>query len=198
MKRALASIIFLFIYTPSFSQLRGSNLSLILGYPIPVGHNFVNKDSGNGFTGIADIGLDYTVLKANQFNVGILMNASFLKFKPLDISLNNLSPKVKIGYIVQLKKIVIQPQLAIGYSYFRFTGPVINGSLFNESVGGISAKASTKVILNNERKINYYLSLAYELNRIGKLTTDTPDTNYNRYIQFVTPGAGILWKFGRI
>lgn len=195
MKRALAFAVLLFIYTQSFSQFKGSDLSLTLGYPIPVGNNFVNKGSGNGYTGIIDFGLDYTIFKANKLDVGILMNTSFLNFKPTNVSLNILSPKVKIGYTIQLKKIDIQPQLAIGYAHFSLKG---SGYNYEENADALACKASTKVILKSERKINYYLSLAYEFNKLGELTTDAPDTNYNRHIQFITPGIGILWKFSRI
>jgi hypothetical protein len=120
MKRIFAFAILLFTYTQSFSQFVDSDLSLTLGYPIPVGHNFINKGADVGYTGIADIGLDYTVFKASKIDVGILMNTSFLKFKPGDVSLNILSPKVKVGYTIKLKKIDIKPQLAIGYAHFSF------------------------------------------------------------------------------
>jgi len=195
MKRALAFAILLFTYTQSFSQFAGSNLSLTLGYPVPVGHNFINKGADIGYTGIADIGLDYTIFKVNKIDVGILMNTSFLKFKPADVSLNILSPKVKVGYTIQLKKIDIQPQLAIGYAHFSFDGSEYN---YKENSGGLAAKASTKVILKSNKKINYYLSLAYEFNKIGELTPDASGTNFNRNIQFITPGVGILWKFSQI
>jgi hypothetical protein len=197
MKRYFAFVvILLFTYTQSFSQFKSSDLSLTLGYPIPVGNNFVNK-GGNGYTGIIDFGLDYTIFKANRLDVGILMNTSFLHFKATDVALNILSPKIKVGYTIQLKIVDIQPQIAIGYSHFSFKGPaVFNGSVYNESARGISAKASTKVILKSEKKVNYYVSLAYEFNKLGELTTEAANTDFNRHIQFISPGVGILWKFG--
>ncbi|QRR00166.1 hypothetical protein [Dyadobacter sandarakinus] len=195
MKRAFLFAILLLTCTQSFAQFKGSDFSLNLGYPIPVGSNFVNEGFSVGYKGIADIGLDYTIFKASKVDVGMLINSSFLKFTPADVLLNVISPKVKLGYTMQLRKIVIQPQLALGYVHFGFKGSKYN---YKESVDGLAARVSAKAILKSARKINYYLSLAYEMNRIGKLRPEVPSTSYDRNIQFVIPGVGILWNFGRL
>jgi hypothetical protein len=195
MKRLSLLIVFLFTFSETFSQFKDSDLSLTLGYPVPVGYNFVNKGAGNGYTGIADIGLDYTLFKANRLDAGFLMNASFLTFRLTHVSLTSLSPKVKIGYTIKLKKIDIQPQLAAGYTHFSFDGPEYT---HKEGIGGPAFKASTKIILKSEKKINYFASLAYEFSKMGLSTPAIPDIKFNRNIQLITPGIGVLWKFSRI
>lgn len=198
MKKICSLFILLIVARQAFSQFKTSDLSVSLSYPMPTGNNFVNQPYGDaeGYKGIIDVGADYTILKAGDLDFGLLLNASFLQYHPADLSLAGFSPKAKIGYTIGLKKLAVQPQLALGYVNFRFSGRNPDGSVFDEHVGGISGKASTKLIFNAKNRLSPFFLVGYEFDRIGKLTPQSRNVSYNRNLQFFTLGAGARWNWG--
>ncbi|ACT96621.1 hypothetical protein [Dyadobacter fermentans] len=199
MKKCFAFAVLFLISQHAFSQFNGSGLSVSVSYPMPVGNNFINKPygGGEGYKGIIDVGIDYTVYRVANWDFGLLFNAAFFQYEPLDLSLNTISPKAKIGYTINLKHIALQPQIGIGYTNLRFTGPVIYGSTLNERADGIAGRASAKLIFLPGKSFSPYFVAGYEMNRIGKLTPETTNTSFNRNIQLLALGAGLSWNFGR-
>ena len=60
---------------------------------------------------------------------------------------------------------------------------------------GLSFKGSIKIIIRNSNKLNWYFQLAYEFTRLEKSKYGEIDSNYNRNIQILFPGLGLLYKF---
>lgn len=172
-----------------FAQFNSDNISFEVRYPIPIGHNFINKGADKGYTGLIDFGIDYTVYKVQKLNVGVLLHASFFKFKPSDVNLRTIAPKLKADYEINLSKVSIVPQVAVGYSSFHFSGA------YKKNSGGPAVKAATKIVFNRDKQMNWYFLIAYEFTKLKKLEDFVEDTSFNKNIQTLYPGVGITWNF---
>lgn len=206
MKKLLTSSILLLLAISLWAQMNES-ISIKLGYPIPVGNNFLNGSEPNlKYKGIADIGIDYSFYRTNNLEVGILFNAMFLRLDMTDVNLMMLTPKLKMDYNINLKHVTIKPQLNVGYSHWQirqddyliYPGEgeeymVIEGS--NENYNGFSAGLASKVILNTNRRLNWYLEVGYEFSRLEKPSNDIVNNSYNRNLGMVYPRIGVIWNF---
>lgn len=172
-----------------FAQFNSDNISFEVRYPIPIGHNFIHKGADKGYTGLIDFGIDYTVYKVQKLNVGVLLNASFFRFKPGDVNLRTIAPKLKADYEISLSNVSIVPQVAVGYSSFHFS------EAYKKNSSGPAVKAATKIVFNKDKQINWYLLIAYEFTKLNKLEDFVEDTSFNKNIQTLYPGVGITWNF---
>jgi len=202
-------LIVLFILIPAstlFSQINREKIGIDVRYPIPIGDNFLNNNSRGGYLGLVDIGIDYNLIKINNFGIGVLINSSVLRFSKNDVTLIILSPKIKVDYKININKISIIPNIAIGYSNWQFrssakTFAVENGIPVQidqaaEFLNGITFKGATKVLLNSNSRLNWYFQFAYEFTRLEKLDNGI-DSNYNRNMHILYPGVGVVWKFNK-
>lgn len=204
--RTLALGLLLFSSTSLFSQLFSQNLSFEVRYPITIGDNFLNNQSGgNAYSGIINLGLDYNVIDKNGLGFGIAFNSSFLKLDQNNVNLTVLSPKLKIEYEVNLNKLIIIPQLAAGYSNWRYTandftyydeqGNLHTDGSFKENNHGLTLQGGTKVMWNTGTALNYYLSFYYEYTEVSMKNRDVLDIDYNKKLQLLYPGVGVNWRF---
>ena len=202
-------LIVLFILIPAstlFSQINREEIGIDVRYPIPIGDNFLNNNSRGGYLGLVDIGIDYNLIKINNFGIGVLINSSVLRFSKNDVTLIILSPKIKVDYKININRISIIPNIAIGYSNWQFrssakTFAVENGIPVQidqaaEFLNGITLKGGTKVVLNSNSRLNWYFQFAYEFTRLEKLDNGI-DSNYNRNMHILYPGVGVVWKFNK-
>ena len=206
MKRLLFVLIILIPMNSLFSQINREELAIDVRYPIPIGDNFLNNNSRGGYLGLVDIGIDYNLLKLNNFGIGFLINSTVLSFSKNDVTLIILSPKIKVDYKININKISIIPNIAIGYSNWQFrssakTFAVENGIPVQidqaaEFLNGITFKGATKVLLNSNSRLNWYFQFAYEFTRLEKLDNGI-DSNYNRNMHILYPGVGVVWKFNK-
>lgn len=189
MKKLVLVFLLLIQSAQVFAQFNSDNISFEVRYPIPIGHNFINKGADKGYTGLIDFGIDYTVYKVQKLNVGVLLHASFFKFKPGDVNLRTIAPKLKADYEINLSKVSIVPQVAVGYSSFHFSGA------YKKNSGGPAVKAATKIVFNRDKQMNWYFLIAYEFTKLKKLEDFVEDTSFNKNIQTLYPGVGITWNF---
>ncbi len=204
MKQIVYTLIFWLNTTFAFSQFQ-NEIEATIRYPIPVGDNFINKGGGKGYTGFFDIELGYNPFKFGEFNVGVTVNSSWLKLSVTDLSLTILSPKIKLAYTSKFDKIWIIPTFGIGYSYLEFKtgelivhdelGNLVNLGKFKESQNGISFMLGTKVVFNTGNKLKWYASCAYEFTRLEKPNSPTVNSSFNRNLQMLYPGVGLMWSF---
>jgi len=206
MKRLLFVLIILIPMNSLFSQINREEIAIDVRYPIPIGDNFLNNNSRGGYLGLVDIGIDYNLLKLNNFGIGFLINSTVLSFSKDDVTLIILSPKIKVDYKININKISIIPNIAIGYSNWQFrssakTFAVENGIPVQidqaaEFLNGITLKGGTKVVLNSTSRLNWYFQFAYEFTRLEKPDNGI-DSNYNRNMHILYPGIGVVWKFNK-
>jgi len=189
-----------------FSQINREEIAIDVRYPIPIGDNFITKNMQGRYIGLVDIGIDYNLIKLNNFGIGILINSSVLSFSKNDVTLIILSPKIKVDYKININRISIIPNIAIGYSNWQFRSPakilgVENGipvqseKTVNYS-NGITFKGATKVLLNSNRQLNWYFQFTYEFTRLEKPDNGI-DSKYNRNMHILYPGIGVVWKFNK-
>lgn len=181
------------------------SISIKFGYPIPVGHSFLNsKKSEFKYKGVADIGIDYSFYRMKNFEIGLLFNAMFLNLDISNVRLMMLSPKLKIDYILNMNIVEIKPQVSFGYSNWRIRQPDYQVGEGNEEMtiegiktnyDGLSVMLATKISLNTEKRINWFLEFAYELTRLEKPNENIVDNSYNRNLQLIYPRAGLIWNF---
>ena len=206
MKRLLFVLIILIPMNSLFSQINREEIAIDVRYPIPIGDNFLNNNSRGGYLGLVDIGIDYNLLKLNNFGIGFLINSTVLSFSKDDVTLIILSPKIKVDYKININKISIIPNIAIGYSNWQFrssakTFAVENGIPVQidqaaEFLNGITLKGGTKVVLNSTSRLNWYFQFTYEFTRLEKPDNGI-DSNYNRNMHILYPGIGVVWKFNK-
>lgn len=204
-KLMLIGLIHLLCVT-SYSQFITKSISFELRYPFPVGDNFINKGLDNGYLGLIDLGVDYNLFKNNGLGLGVTLNSSLLRLNVTDVTLLIISPKIKVEYEIDLNKILIIPQIGIGYSNWRFRAPDVTLiDEFGNPVGmgksrddqnGLTLEAATKLVINNDRKLKWYFNLSYEFTKLEKPEYDSGDTKFNRNIQLLYPGIGVIWNFG--
>lgn len=188
------------------AQLNTKDISFELRYPSPIGDNFINKGFGDGYSGLIDIGLDYTILKRKALGVGLLFNSSILRLSKTDVTLFILSPKIKIDYKIDLNWVSIIPQMAVGYSNWRFRAPempytdefgdITQGVTYKKNENGLTTKGAVKLVINNDKKIKWYFNLSYEFTKVEKTKHERGNIKFNRNIQMIYPGVGIIWNFG--
>jgi hypothetical protein len=189
-----------------FSQGINDNISLELRYPFPLGDNFLNnKIVDKGYYGLIDIGLDYSLFRIKNFGIGILVNTSIYKLDISNLTLMVFSPKMKFEYNINFGKFTLIPQLAVGYSNWRFRAPTSSitdesGNVFyikkiENNENGLSFKGSSKLVFDSSRKMAFYIQVAYEFTRLEKPTMPAVDSKYNRNLKIIYPVVGMLWKF---
>ncbi len=187
----------------SHAQMNTRKIAFELRYPIPMGDNYLNKGWGSGYSGIIDIGVDYNVIKKNGWGVGVLFNSSILKLSKTNVTLYILSPKFKVDYELKMNKFSIIPQIAVGYSNWRFRAPEmtvydefgdpLESEKYKENRNGLTIKGATKFVLNNSNRLHWYLQIAYEFTKLD----DSSNLKYNRNMSLLYPGVGVIWNFNK-
>lgn len=208
MKRTIIISLILTITISAFAQINTKDISFEFRYPIPIGDNFINKGFNLGYIGIIDLGVDYNIIKSNGLGVGLLLNTSVLKLYKTDITLAVISPKIKVEYEIDLNNVFIIPQIGVGYSNWRFIVPIdffidendishpTYGYKHTSSENGFTLKGGTKILINNDKRVKWYINLAYEFTRLEKPTNGAENNSFNRNIQLFYPGIGLTWDFG--
>jgi hypothetical protein len=174
----------------TYSQLNTENISFELRYPVPIGDNFINKGFDNGYLGIIDFGVDYNIIKTKGFGIGLLLNTSVLRLYEIDLS-----------------KIIIIPQIGVGYSNWRFRAPAmtftdefgnpVQGEEYKLNENGLTLRGGSKIVLNTDSKVKWYINFTYEFTKLEKPDEPAEDTKHNRNIQIIYPGVGLTWNFGK-
>jgi hypothetical protein len=207
MKKAFAIMIILIQMNNLFSQINKDDLAFELRYPIPMGDNFLNKGFGDGYSGIDDLGVDFNLLKINKLGVEILLNTSFLRLPESDMNLIILNPKIKIDYKINFNNISVVPNVAVGYSNWQLRATVLTHESpidpvqkeeIKEYYGGISYRGATKIVWNNNKRLNWYIQLAYEFTKLEESENSGADSEYNRNVHILYPGNGLIWKFNKV
>lgn len=199
---------FILLYSiPSYAQSNRHAIALELSYPMTSGDNFINHANDRGYSGLISVGVDYNLIRINGLGIGILFNSSMLKLPETDLKLTAHSPKLKIEYEIDLNKISIIPQVGIGYSSWRFRAPEkvwvdefgdkYLQPKFKKNDKGLTVRGSSKIVLNNRRSLKWYLNIAYEFTKLEKPKDGSIDNSYNRNIQILYPGIGVIWNFGK-
>lgn len=188
---------------PTYSQVNNENISFDIRYPVPIGNNFINKGFGKGYHGLVDLGIGYNFIKFKNLNVGIQFNTSFLNLSQTDVHLNILSPKINLEHSLRFNKLKIINQVGIGYSNWSFKEndvvaidhPSAIPYLANnkQNTHGYSIKAGSKIVVTSNKIINWYLQLSYEFTKLQK--SELINSSYNRNIQMLYPGIGVIWSF---
>ena len=206
LRRTLVFGLLLYTSTSIYAQLFSDNLSLEVRYPIPAGDNFLANAFGNNhYNGIIDLGVDYNVIDKNGLGFGVAFNSSFLKLDENNINLTVLSPKLKIEYEIDLNKVIIIPQLAAGYSNWRYVsndftyydeqGNLHTDGSYKESNNGLTLQGGTKIMWNTGKALNYYVSFYYEYTELSMKGRNVLDIDYNKKLQLLYPGLGVNWRF---
>ena len=67
-----------------------------------------------------------------------------------------------------------------------------------ETQHGVSIKVATKIIFEKNKRINIFFVMGYELYRLQELADAPPSfDSYNRNIQLIYPGIGVILKLGK-
>ena len=202
-KKYVILICFLLQTTFLFSQESKNNLFLEVRYPKTFGD--INKGfaGSNKYIGLIDLGLDYKFFEINNWGVGINLNTSFLKLSETSTHLTILSPKLTMDYALPIDNKVFITQFGIGYANWRLrdseliTGQIGNPSQneeFKQNENGLAIKVATKLVLNNNKKINWYLQLAYELTKLKNADDLSNGYIFDGNMQVLYPGFGIVWN----
>lgn len=207
MKKITIIALILIITISSYSQINAENISFELRYPVPLGNNFIHEGYDNGYLGLIDFGVDYNIIKTNGLGIGVLLNSSVLRLSETDLTLLILSPKIKVEYEINLGRISIIPQFGIGYSNWRFRAPAmdytdgsgnpVQGEELKQNENGLTLKGATKIVLNNYKRINWYINFAYEFTKLEKPEEPAENNKYTRNIHMLYPGIGMIWNFGK-
>lgn len=205
MKKLFFAVIIILQSSIVFSQSFNEDISIDLRYPIPVGDNFLSKGFGNGYMGVVDAGIDYSIFRISNIKIGILLNSSFLKPIDLDMRLMILSSKIKVDYTLSIHRLTIIPQFAIGYSNWRFRIPDIiftdeNGNVlskqdYKQNANGLTYKCATKFSFKVSERIDLYAQVAYEYTRLEKPDNEMFYLKSDRSLQIIYPGVGVVYKF---
>jgi hypothetical protein len=204
MRKLIFAGLILFHSIWAYSQISNERISIELRYPLPLGHNFIHKA---GYVGLFDIGVGYSLIKSNGLSLGVVLSSSALRFDLTDLNLFVISPKFKAEYEIILNKLTIIPQIGIGYSNWRFRAP---GIMYTDEMGnqvqdenfkinynGLTAKAATRILINNDKNLKWYFNMAYEFTRLERPENLISNFAYNQNIQLFYPGIGVAWIFGR-
>ncbi|MFH0895810.1 MAG: hypothetical protein V2A54_15350 [Bacteroidota bacterium] len=206
MKKGVLFLFILVYSTASYSQFFNKDkISFDLRYPVPVGNNFINKAFIIGYTGLFDLGVDYTMHNLKNLGFGLVYNSSLFRLSESKLSLVTICPRFKFDYTLNFGKISLIPNVALGYSVWYFWGPSytvrdINGNEYtfektSETLKGISVRTGLKTVLENKKRLSWYVQFSYEYTYFDETTNNIADCVYNRKISLLLPGVGVIWKF---
>jgi hypothetical protein len=192
--RRLTVIGLLALYsTFAISQESKSNLMLDVSYPIPIGYNYINY---NEYLGFGDLGLSYSIQAFNkmQFVLGLsssYYNLAIPDFNYSDARMTTISPKIGLNYLINLGKQTLITQGTCGYTTLIVKIPATNqDSGYNLIRHGFSYKGGMKFSFLSINKLTLYIEMLYEFTRLSK--SERSDIPYNRNIQILYPGVGIM------
>lgn len=199
MRKRLIVIWILFLSVTAFAQNRTNNIKFELKYPKVVGDNFITN-----YRQFFDLGVGYDFLSKDKINIGIILNTTYLKNGPSAIDLFVVSPKLMLDYEIHFNKLKLLPQVGFGYSSWIFRSnkiheineygdPTGNYTSFKENENGITFRTGVTLLKETTKRVNVYFLMAYEFTRLMKLDNGG-GSSYNRNIQIVYPGIGIVWK----
>ena len=174
-----------------YSQFFENAVTFEVRYPVPVGDNFMNNTllGGSGYVGIIDAGVEYHIFKKSGWGIGIAYNTSLLQLSEADLTAISFIPKLVVDYNLALGNLSLVPQAGFGYSYWRYKG--YDDNIITDN--GMTFEGSLKFVFRNEKRINWFLQFAYEFTRLEK-PENVEDTDFNRNIQLIYPGLGVVWR----
>lgn len=203
MKKLFITGVFLFLSVSTFAQGRLSKVSVGLSKPVPTGDNFINKNTGGGYNGLIDIGIGYNFLQKENWGVGILLNGVFLNLSEINEDVMVLSPKLRFEYIYTRNKISFAPEIAFGFSNWRFRTRDAEFTLdeprtlekYNHL--GITVRGGARLIYDTHDSYSLFLQFYYEFTRLEEKFGGELDSDFRRNIEMMYPGVGITWYFKR-
>lgn len=75
-------------------------------------------------------------------------------------------------------------------------GEITQGVTYKKNENGLTTKTAVKLVVNNDKKIKWYFNLSYEFTKLEKSKHEEDNIKFNRNIQMIYPGVGIIWNFG--
>src|SRR5512133_2571328 len=204
MKRDVVLLTMMVIALSGFAQFFERAVRFEMRYSLPVGDNFMNNKTlgNNGYVGIADAGIEYSVFKAGGFGAGAAFNISVLRLKDIEVTATGFLPKIFTEYAIKAGSFSIIPQVAFGYARWRYKGPDVdftddNGNpvhLNNKKVyQGIAAEGSLRFLRHTGSPVDWFLQGSWSFTRLEKPKDGTLNSDYNRNISIVYPGLGLVW-----
>lgn len=171
----LFTTLILMVTSNAFGQ--SNKLDVDLNYPFPFGENFIGKN----YSGMADLGLKYTLFNTSKFDIGLSANMGMLGKS--DVKVVMMKPRVS----TELKLGKINPYMGIGYSLFYYAfdsnSPLTPNS--DKTNDGLNMNAGIKLLLTSK----LYMNLSYDF--IKFRTEDHFDSDYNENIQMFNMGLGL-------
>lgn len=203
MKKLFLTGVFLFLSVPLLAQGRISQVSVGLSKPVPTGNNFINKNSEGGYTGLVDIGIGYNFIQKEVWGIGILLTGTFLNLAEINEDVMVLSPKLRFEYIYKRKRISLAPEIAFGFSNWRFRTKGAEFTLdepralekYNHL--GLTVRGGAKLIFDANDSFSWFIQFSYEYTKLEEKFGGELDSSFRREIEMMYPGIGITWFFNR-
>lgn len=203
MKKLTLIWAFLFLSVSSYAQSRLGKVSISMNNPIPTGNNFINKNLGDGYLGVIDLGIAYNFFQRRYLGIGIQFNSTFLSFSEIDETLTVLSPKLRFEYAIKRNKISLVPNIALGYSSWRFRAERPDFSfehtnvLYRYNQIGVTARGGAKLVFDTSDELKWYVEFSYEKTRLENKFAGGDNPSYIRNIEMMYPGFGFILLFDR-
>jgi hypothetical protein len=200
----LTAIFLSFTIFPAFAQdkVKKNQFSLNACYPIPIGYDFVNKSYTKGYLGLFSVEIGYAHSFFYNIFTGINLELDHLYLDSANIDLEIFKPSLSIGYPIKLSKLVITPQVNIGYSLWRYYSKYVTGTKtdldsnsYYESNNGISIGGTIYFSYPVYRNISINLSFRYEYTHLSVPSNATYTSRYYQDIQMIYPGLGLMMKW---
>lgn len=190
-KQLLLIVCCLFV-VKSFSQHK--KLGLEANLPVLLGQNFL----ADNYTGIFDIGANYSFKEFNSVKIGGSLHASFLKnnnnsrFNSFDIRVYAIQPKVYADFNIESIP-NLHFKTGLGYSLFIFDLiPNENTPQFNPNMDTVENENGVALSLGTVYNFNdsFYATFQYDF---IKLFTEegVPSNAYNTNLNMLKIGVGI-------
>lgn len=203
MKKLLLIWALLFLSMPCFAQSRYGKFSISMSNPIPTGNNFINKNLADGYLGVIDFGAAYNFYQRRSLGIGIQFNSTFLSFSEINEQLTIFSPKLRLEYAIKRNKVSLVPNIAVGYSSWRFRAPRPDFSmdrinvLYRYNQMGATVRGGAKLVFDTSETLKWYAEFSYEKTRLENKFGGGLNQSYIRNIEMMYPGFGFIWKFKR-
>jgi hypothetical protein len=158
---------------------------LEIGYPLPVGNNFIKN-----YFSFIDLGAKYIFLNHEKFHYGVSTNLGMSRYQNLPYITRcfMLKPRFDIEYSNSYRESLLSPFIGIGYSFFYFHAIPKDPKLTDATNDGININLGVK--MNFSEKIYGFLSYDF----IKFRTEKRVKSSYNSNINFINFGIGIQIK----
>ena len=165
---------------------QGPKIDASLGYPVPIGDNFV----GALYTSLIDLGGGYRFEETDLLKFGVSFNGSFL--------FNSANPDVTVNtYLLQPRLFaelkledaeMVHPAVGIGYAVMIFdVAGASNGFDVSGSGSQSGFNLNLRVAVDLSKRI--FAQLQYDFIKLN-IPEGIPATPFNTNINIVKPGLG--------